>query len=281
MRADMLKKIIRSTIPPFIYDFASFVKNSRNNNSKPEWHVIKNGDLQGRKIYADSSLRTWQADMVNGVYDKFLFEYIHNYDLKGKTVLDIGAHIGYHTMVFSSLVGGNGFVYAFEPNLSNAERLRSNLAENADLNSRVKILNLAVSDVEEEIDFYYSDNVDGGRSSGSFISKAHTYYPKTDDMLNNHKVTRVKTIRIDKLDDYLGVSVVPVLIKIDVEGAECCVLAGAKKMLKEHRPIIIIEVHSIYNMFIVSNILRECNYEQTLLKEELDGRCFIAAKPIK
>jgi hypothetical protein len=50
------------------------------------------------------------------------------------------------------------------------------------------------------------------------------------------------------------------------------------ELLKKHRPLIIMEVHSIYNMLKTYDILQSAHYKIVLLKEELDGRCFIAAE---
>jgi hypothetical protein len=66
-------------------------------------------------------------------------------------------------------------------------------------------------------------------------------------------------------------------LKIDVEGSEHLVLKGAINVLKNFRPILLIEIHSIYCMLKVFEFLNLLNYKVDLLKEEIDGRCFIAA----
>jgi hypothetical protein len=57
------------------------------------------------------------------------------------------------------------------------------------------------------------------------------------------------------------------------------VLQGGLKLLRKHRPLIVMEVHSIYNMLKTSELLHSVRYKLVLLKEEPDGRCFIAAEP--
>jgi hypothetical protein len=55
-------------------------------------------------------------------------------------------------------------------------------------------------------------------------------------------------------------------------------LQGGVELLKKHRPLIMIEVHSIYSMLKTYDILQSVHYKVDLLKEEPDGRCFIVGK---
>ena len=111
----MYKKYEKAVIPPLLY---LLIKKIVIRKTKPSWNTITDGILKGREFYFDRSLH---KDFLDGTYDKYFWDYIASLDLKGKTVYEIGGHIGYHAMNFAELVGSMGSVYAFEPNPFNRE----------------------------------------------------------------------------------------------------------------------------------------------------------------
>jgi len=199
-----------------------------------------------------------------------------NLDLNGKNILDIGAHIGYYTMCFSELVGNTGSVYAFEPNIFNVERMKLILSRNDELKSRIKIYDIAISDKTGDLEFNFSSNIDIGTSSGGFVKNAHT--PFNEDVYKDvgFKKMNVKTISLDRFISEKTKDIVPYLLKIDVEGAEYLVLEGAKSTIKKYRPFLLIEVHSIFNMFKICDFFYPLGYTIKLLTE---SACFIIATP--
>jgi FkbM family methyltransferase len=275
----MMKKIAKEILPPFVHEALRKLIYKGRNIYNPTWHMVTGGNLKGREIFIDPKDGLWQKDMLEGGYDKFLFDYLKNLNMRGKIVFEIGAHIGFHAMNFALLVGDEGMVYAFEPNIFNHERMEINFARNPDLAKRAKTFNVAVSDNVGESEFYFSGGVDKGTSSGNFIADANTYYVKSKEFLELFKITKVRTISLDQVSSLTGADVVPNIIKIDVEGAESSVLKGAKDMLRRYKPLILMEVHSIFNMFKTCEILYPLEYNIALLKEETDGRCHIAAEP--
>jgi len=243
---------------------------------KPSWNCIVDGTLKGREFYFD---RTLHKEFLDGTYDEYFWDYIAGLDLTGKTVYEIGGHIGYHAMNFAQLVGDDGAVYAFEPNPFNRDRFRLNLSKNLDLSGRIHIFDVAVSNANEEIEFNFSSSVDDGKSSGSFIHGAHTPHESIFYDQVGFTKTMVKSLRMDDFESALGIKNKPFLIKIDVEGAENLVLNGGLELIKECRPIVLMEIHSIYNMLETCEYFNRLNYSINLLKEEFDGRCFISAIP--
>jgi len=277
----MLKKIAKEMLPPFIHSMLRGIVKAENRPYSPYWHTIKSGILQGRQLFIDPRDGLWQKEMIEGRYDRFIFDYLSSLNLQGKTFFEIGAQIGFHAMHFAALAGDEGFVYAFEPNGFNRERMDIILEKNPDLAKRIRMFDVAISDSNGQEEFYFCRDVDGGRSSGSFIAKAHTYYPKSRQYLELFETTLIKTVSLDNIAFLIGPDIVPNVIKIDVEGAESSVLRGGIEMLRKHRPLILMEVHSIYNMLKTSEILQSARYKVVLLKEEPDdGRCFIAAEPL-
>jgi len=281
-----LYKIIYGITPPFIFSYlkkSSIYPKLQNLTDKylkkdhhvPSWNVVSAGLLEGKNIFI-YPLGAWK-DMLNGEYDNFFIDYLKKLDLSGKVVYDIGAHFGYSSMCFAQMVGETGRVVAFEPNSHNLDRFNVNFLKNTDLKKVVDVYDFAVSDKYGEEEFFFNDYVDNGSSSGSFISNSDTFYEKDSYEKNySYKKTKVKTWAIDSFGE-IGINKKPFLVKIDVEGAEYLVLEGAKKMLEDIRPILLIEIHSIFNMLKVGEILNKYNYKVELLKEERDGRCFISA----
>jgi FkbM family methyltransferase len=180
----------------------------------------RTADVLGHKMFLDSS-DTLQLSRF-GEYETFQTAIIHKLVKKGTLVLDIGANIGYYTLLFARLVGGEGRVIAFEPNLDNFAVLQRNVKLNGYSNVRPE--RKAVSDVNAELKLYISE-----------INKGdHRIYDSGD----GRRSTKVESVR---LDDYLSnVSQSISLIKMDVQGAEGAVLQGMEKLLARNRDVRII-----------------------------------------
>lgn len=242
---------------------------------KPSWNEIKGGVLRGGNIFINPK-GAWK-EMISGEYDEFFFDYLDKLDLTGKTIYDVGAHIGYSSMSFAKLVGPTGKVFAFEPNIFNKERFELILSKNRDLSSIIRIFDVAISDKIGEETFIFNDNVDNSKSSGSFIEGANTFFEKNFyEKSMGFKRVNVKTVTLDSLET-IGIIDKPTLIKIDIEGAEYLAINGGLEILTKYKPILLIEIHSIFNMYKVYECLNRLNYKTELLKEEKDGRCFISA----
>ena len=195
--------------------------------------IVTGGVLTGARLFVDPD-GAWK-DMLSGAYDSFFFEYLKRLDLAGKTVLDIGSHIGYHTLAFAKLVGQNGRVHAFEPNPFNFERLQKNIAANPELSGRIAAPPIAISDKEGREEFILNERIDKGSSSGSFLDRADTVFEKSSyEEKGGFKRTSVETI---SLDEWVASNDLrPTLIKIDIEGAEYLAMNGAARTLKDIRP---------------------------------------------
>ena len=104
--------------------------------------------IGGQKLYLDkedSLLLSTRKDS----YDKFEIECLKRIIKKGDIVVDLGANIGYYTLILAQLVGEFGHVYAFEPEPSNFELLSKNVKENN--HNHVTLVQKAVSDKNSKI----------------------------------------------------------------------------------------------------------------------------------
>lgn len=263
----------------FLYNIAKNIVN-KTTSIRPRICKVSNGILKDRTLYFNGNMN-WHKEMIDGTYDNFFFDSLKKNDLKGKTILDVGAHIGYHSLCFAELVGQNGQVITFEPNIFNINYIKENLKNNPELSKRIQLFEIALSEKNGDEDFFFSDKVEEGMSSGSFIDGADTIWEKeTFEKKTGYKKVKVKLSTLDSLRDKRNIGIKPDIIKIDVEGAESLVLNGAIDTIKKFSPTILIEIHSIPNMYWVMNFFSEVNYKTELLKKEKDGRCFLIAKKI-
>jgi FkbM family methyltransferase len=139
-----------------------------------------------------------------------------------RVVYDIGANVGYYSMIASALLGTAGHVIAFEPDVRNICFFHRHLSLN-DI-SNVEVVDAAVSDKSGTAVFCQ----EFGRSMGRLSDEGGV------------------TVRTLALDDFIGESHAPVpdVLKIDVEGAEMRVLRGAERTLSELQPLIFLATHS-------------------------------------
>jgi FkbM family methyltransferase len=144
----------------------------------------------------------------------------------GMTIVDIGAHVGLHTLRFVDRIGKGGRVIAVEPSPANASLLRTHLYWNGCQN--VTVVEAAIGEAEGEIEFgFRPDPTDPGAFANSIAYD-----------VGGHKA-KVRLTTIDSVCH--GCS--PDLIKIDVEGAELSAVEGARETISRSSPVLIIAVH--------------------------------------
>lgn len=179
---------------------------------------ILQGRLRGKKWIIGSS--NIECGLGSYEYEKrVLFERrVRN----SSVVYDIGAHVGFYTLLASQLVGPNGKVIAFEPVRRNLDYLKRHLDINHCAN--VVVIEAAVSDKNGIFPF----------SEGPDSSMGH---------LSNESNLTVNTVSIDYLVMRREIPA-PSYMKIDVEGAELLVLKGAKATLNNHNPEVLLATHS-------------------------------------
>lgn len=143
----------------------------------------------------------------------------------GMTVLDVGANKGLYSLVSARAVGPTGHVYAFEP----VPALLSNLQGHIELNqiTNVTMVGQAACDRIGTTTFFVN-RTGSGTGQGSLVRA-----------ITQEQIT-VETTTLDEFKRRNGIARVGA-IKIDVEGAELLVLAGMEGILREDRPVILIE----------------------------------------
>lgn len=178
---------------------------------------IVQGPLRGKKwIVGSSNHGCWL-----GSYEAEKQLLMARLIKSGSVVLDIGANVGFYTLLASSLVGNEGSVFAFEPLPSNIDYLERHLKMNAVHN--VTLIRAAVSDRSGMASF----QAGGSNSTGRLDEKG---------------AIPVEMVSLDELF-FKGVFPLPDYLKIDVEGAELSVLNGARHLLGKSCPMIFLATH--------------------------------------
>ena len=158
----------------------------------------------------------------------------------GDVVVDIGANVGAHTLPLARAAGESGRVLAFEPTGWAFAKLRANLALNPTLAERVTAVHALLVSPDERtvpVGIYSSwPLVNGHGRSGDGQSAQSELHPLHRGMLRGTDGARAVT-----LDDYLAGDKVD-FVKLDVDGAEPEVLAGAAATIDSSRPSIVIEM---------------------------------------
>jgi len=193
------------------------------------------GKLKGYKwIYSVGYSSYWM-----GTYEKIITDLFEKFIKDNMVIYDIGANIGYYTLIASKLVGANGKVYAFEPFPKNILYLRKHININKIKN--VEIFEKAVSNFVGKAKFSNGDNI----VANTLCSDSPIF--------QNEKLIEVDSISLDYLIEN-GEIFPPELIKMDIEGAEYDALLGSFNILSKYHPIIFLSTHNCQN----TGVHRKC-----------------------
>ncbi|MQF66927.1 FkbM family methyltransferase [SAR202 cluster bacterium AD-802-F09_MRT_200m] len=172
--------------------------------------------INGHKMILASPGSYPPMDMAMARYEPPTTRLFEDILKPGMAVIDVGAHVGYYTLLAAKQVGPTGNVFSFEPNQDNHALLLKNVELNGYDN--VVVNNLAVSDRIGASELYLTA-LDSGRHS-----MFHHGLPERG-------VATVNTTTLDAFLESQGWPHID-LIKIDVEGAEQTVLRGMTRLLE-------------------------------------------------
>ena len=177
--------------------------------------TLSYAEVQGHKMFFDKKDSLLLS--VNRVHEPYITELVKREINKGDIVIDIGANIGYYTLIFAQLVGKGGRVIAFEPESRNFDLLRKNVEINGYKN--VILEQKAVSNSSGKANLYLCDE------------------NRIDDRIYDPHDGR-KPIEIDavRLDDYFAANEKRKIdfIKMDIQGAEYAAIQGMSNLMKEN-----------------------------------------------
>ena len=179
--------------------------------------------VNGIEVALDRADRSVSGPIINdGFWEPHVEHVLRRLLTPGSVFVDIGANVGWHTALASSVVGVDGHVYAIEPNPDNARLIAHTIERNG--LSNVYLIPIALG---ESTGFASFRSAIG--SNGGFLN-----HDERDSL--DPSVTIVPTMRFDDLD----IPRVDV-VKIDVEGAEPIVFRGATATIERDHPVIVFE----------------------------------------
>ncbi len=246
-----------------------------------KYNIFKNLVIQTKydnDIKIILSLDEWLQQQIYflGTYELKETVLFKNYININTVFYDVGANIGYYTLLAAKRIGENGTIYAFEPDSNNRKKLHANIELN-NFKNVVIVPNIVSNKNNKTIKLFVSDKKNRGMSS---IEKPDNFSGITEN---------VQTI---SLDEFSKTAKFPDLIKIDVEGAEYSVLKGMKEIMKKNNPDILIEVkdETLYNQNVsrkmLAELIRKMEYNfyeigddgQLYISEELNesSLCFLS-----
>jgi FkbM family methyltransferase len=177
-----------------------------------------------------------------GIYERGIKRMLREHLKQDMVFYDLGAHVGYFTLLGSRLVGENGVVYAFEPHPLNLTYLKKHLFINGVNN--VQLFEGAVSSFEGEYCLNARSRVSAKLSEKGSL-KVHVYALR--------ELIKSKKIRI------------PNVIKMDIEGSEYDLLRDNEFLLASHKPVLLLSTHGTLIHEKCVQLLRHHNYLLTPL----------------
>jgi FkbM family methyltransferase len=181
--------------------------------------------MDGQRMWIPNPRRHALGRMIylHGVWEEVVTRELCALAKPGMTVLDVGAHVGYFTLLLARRVAPRGRVLAFEPNFEVRTMLEENIRRNN--HSHVTIFPFALFCREGEGHLRGYDNLN------TFLSPAQA-----------SSETAVPMVVFDKFAGNLDLRTLD-LIKMDVEGAEYDILLGMRQVLEKYHPTLVLEAH--------------------------------------
>lgn len=200
--------------------------------------------LFGHKFRANLGDDIGRAIQSYGLYDLCVSEILYRLIQKGDTVLDVGANIGYFSVLMASCVGESGRVYSFEPN----PQILHTLKQNTSAWKNLTVMPWALSEANGQQDLFAPESYDKNKGLASLS-------PGSGETIASVELKRLDDLRISAK-----------IIKMDVEGHELKVLLGAPQTLKnvEH---IVFEDHDLMAHGVYAH-LKEAGYHVYYLKKQ-------------
>jgi FkbM family methyltransferase len=150
---------------------------------------------------------------------------------RGDVFIDVGANIGYFTLLGANQVGPTGHVYALEPDPTHTIFLRWNI-RSLENSSIVTVIEAAASNTAGSSILYRSPVNLGD----------HRLFPTQDDVFDEGKVRESIPVKTVTIDEVIPADTPVDLVKIDTQGFEVAVLEGMRQIIARHHPVILFEM---------------------------------------
>ena len=229
-----------SNIPPIDPSIQNEIYNTRTQFPRSLYKIIKVPEFGS--FYIDSTDDIIKKRLSNGFHwEPEIAAIIKHYTKPGTIVLDLGAHIGTHTLTMSRAAGPKGHVFAFEPQ----KKIFQELVMNMDINgcTNVTPIRCALGNTSKSITM--AEPIPGNEG-GRFIGSG----------------TEVVPLRPLDSFHFQNVS----FMKIDVENFEDFLLEGARETIASSRPVFVIEIQGNEQQCLAVNGDRLAKIQETIKK---------------
>ena len=181
----------------------------------------------------------------------------------GDVFYDVGANIGWYSMLAARAVGPVGKVVAFEPSVANAALLQKNAAANRLAN--VTVIPAAATDEDGWATFLFGGSLEGRLNKDDCEAQA-------ERRARRKTPSRSSVVPILTLDSWIAATGQdpPALLKLDVEGAEVGVLRGMTQTLRTAKPTLLIELHN--TRVELADMLDSVGYEHAPIESDESTR---------
>jgi len=221
------------------------------------WAQVEGG--AGRGLWLELNPRTGDS-YLRGDIETTVQDILTKRLGPGMVIYDLGANIGFFSLVAARIVGEGGHVFSFEPDAEVAARLRRNIARNN--LSNVTVVEAGLWSSSGKMNFVAADSRSPDRGTGQFVGEENP---------------RGKPTPCVALDDFVAGARPPDAIKCDVEGAEIEALRGAETVLRASQPWVLCETHSEANERDAREFLRNLGYNV----ESVDSNHILAVRQVK
>jgi FkbM family methyltransferase len=220
---------------------------------------ILGGAGRGLRVRFGESALTRAVSRVEPQVEDTLLSLMH----PGDVFYDIGANVGWYSLLAARAVGGTGKVISFEPSVSNAALLQENIAANRLTN--VTTIAAAVTDQNGWATFLYGGSLEGRLDKDDCEAQSQRRAARKAPK-------RSSVVPILALDSWIAetAQAPPNVVKIDVEGAEVGVLRGMLQTLRQAKPVLLIELHN--TRVEIADLLDEIGYEHAPIESDASTR---------
>lgn len=206
--------------------------------------TIQRGVGKGLRFRADVAIAGYRLGTTEPAFQRALAAHVR----PGSVVYDLGANVGFYTVICARLVGAEGRVVAVEPFPASADIIRHNARINGF--DTVDVVEAAIA---------------GAPGRGWLQTQNHD---AVTFRLSSDRDAAGLDVALTSVDALVGDGFpLPNVIKVDVEGAEVAALRGMAQTLAEARPVVLVEVHHAVRDFadVIAEVATPLGYRASVL----------------
>lgn len=253
-------KLINKIKNKIKYEFRKILYNNKTKSFDNIYSLkdIIQTEINDYKLFVLPKTSIGKQILINKLFEVNDTQYLKKIIKNNWNIIDIGANIGYYTMLFSKF-SPNGKIFAVEPVDYHQNMIELSSWSNSF--SNIKICKNIISDKDEMLDFCISED-------GAFSSMIDTNRVRTERKVKIQSLTLDTFLEFEKINEDID------FLKIDAEGAEKLILLGGENSFKTKKiKIIMIEMYdknyTVYNTSCdeIDSIFKKYGYKGFFIKD--------------